>query len=64
MLDANVLVPISLTDTLLCLADNDLYEPMWSQIGRMSRPAATREVLLTRLMQYAPQFVAALGGIN
>jgi len=30
-LDACVLVPVSLTDTLLRLADRDLFRPLWSQ---------------------------------
>lgn len=30
VLDACVLVPIALTDTLLRLAEKDLYQPLWS----------------------------------
>ena len=30
LLDANVLVPISLTDTLLRAAENELFQPRWS----------------------------------
>ena len=31
MLDANVLVPITLTDTLLHVAEQGMFEPLWSQ---------------------------------
>jgi hypothetical protein len=32
MLDANVLVPISLIDTLLNIADQGLFQPLWSDV--------------------------------
>lgn len=31
LLDANALVPVALTDTLLRLAERDLYRPVWSE---------------------------------
>lgn len=31
VLDACSLVPISLADTLLSVAENDLYQPLWSE---------------------------------
>jgi predicted nucleic acid-binding protein len=31
MLDANVLVPITLTDTLLHIAEHGMYQPLWSE---------------------------------
>lgn len=32
MLDANVLVPITLTDTLLYIADHGMFQPLWSEL--------------------------------
>lgn len=31
LLDACVLVPITLADTLLCVAERELYRPLWSE---------------------------------
>jgi len=51
-LDACVLVPIALTDTLLRLAEADTYRPLWSDdvLGEVERnlPKVSRTVTPTK----------------
>jgi hypothetical protein len=44
VLDACVLVPIALADTLLRVADKGLYRPLWSMRILAEAQAATEEV--------------------
>jgi len=68
LLDANVLVPISLADTMLRAAEQELYRPLWSQIVideaihalRQARPDISGARVTARFAAMREAFPAAM----